>query len=57
MKKIVLADAPNGAIVFTDGRWGVVCKARSAQGEFRIVDFWSGGRERVPAWQVVEVQA
>jgi len=57
MKKIVLADAPIGAIVYTDGRWGVVCGSRSPQGAFRIVDFWGGGRERVHKWAVVEMQA
>ena len=55
--KVVLADCPVGAIIFTDNRWGVVCRARSAQDrDWRIVDFWGGGRERVRSWKIVEMQ-
>ena len=27
-----------------------------AQGQFRIIDFWGGGRERVRSWKIVEMQ-
>ena len=52
MKKIILADAPMGACVLVDGRWGVKCTGRALS---CIVDFWDGGREWVRGWKVVEI--
>jgi hypothetical protein len=59
VKKIVLADARNGAIVRVDGDWGVVCKGhyRASPENKRIVDFWDIGRVYVEKWKIVEVQA
>ena len=48
MKRVILADVPNGAIVRIAERWGVKCVGS-------IVDFWDGGREAIPAWTVVEL--
>jgi hypothetical protein len=57
MRKVILADCPNGRIVRLGNRWGVVCKGRYTRGHEFVVDFWDGGREYVKAWKVVEVQA
>lgn len=55
MKKIVLADAPNGAVVRVDGDWGVVCAGNYDRRLHLIVDFWDGGRTYVSPSTLVEV--
>ena len=60
MKTVVLADCPNGQVVRLggrQGRWGVVCNGGVRRTAWCVVDFWDGGRERVPSWTVVEVQS
>ena len=55
MRKVFLNDCLNGQIVRVGHRWGVVCMGGRAQ--YKVVDFWDGGREYVLAWKVVEVSA
>lgn len=59
MRRIVLADAPWGAIVRYQGDWGVLCMASNDDGKNgkRVIDFWDGGRCYVPNYAVVEVAA
>jgi len=54
VKKIVLADAPNGTVVRVGGNWGVVCSSTKGSSH-RTVDFWDGGRRHVQPWTLVEI--
>lgn len=60
-----VGNVPEGRIIQTSGRWGVVMGDGPRKGgeygggkkkRYRIVDFWLEGREKLPADLVVEVQ-
>lgn len=55
MKRLILADVPNGSVVRVGNRWGVLSKGTVLYGH-RVVDFWDGGREWVRSTTPVAVQ-
>jgi hypothetical protein len=54
LKKVILLDAPYGAIVRYQGEWGVVSHD-SNRSRWRVIDFWAGGRQHVPDIAEVEL--
>ena len=52
--KLRLGDVRTGRCVLYCGRWGVTCGSRN-KNKRRVIDFWDGGREHVPARAVVSV--
>jgi hypothetical protein len=56
IRQIELRNVSRNRVVKVDDRWGVTCGLpRGESDRNRIVDFWDGGREYVPAKSLVEV--